>query len=93
MTVSITISIIVSFTTLTHGYVFSRESPESRDLVDPVVSVDPPDPWDPLAWPEPLARVDARYGKTKHTRHASTVFGSTITSVRIYSNHCQDPLL
>ena len=33
---------------------------ESRDLLAPVVSVDPLDPWDPLAWPEPLARLDAR---------------------------------
>lgn len=32
----------------------------SRELVDLPVSVDPPDPWDPLAWPEPPVRLDAR---------------------------------
>lgn len=25
------------------------------------VSVDLPDPWDPLAWPEPLESLDVRY--------------------------------
>ena len=37
---------------------------ESRDLLDPVVSVDLPDPWDLLDSQEPQARLDVRYGKT-----------------------------
>lgn len=30
----------------------------------PVVSADLPDPWDPLAWLEPLASLDVRYEET-----------------------------
>jgi len=64
--------------------------------VDPVVSVDPPDPWDPLAWPEPLARLDARYGKTNipvmHLLCSDVLYpvlGPTLTTVRIHcSNQC-----
>lgn len=41
-----------------------RESQESREELVPVVSVDLLDPWDPPAWLDPLASLDARYETT-----------------------------
>ena len=40
---------------------FFRESPESRDLLEWLVSVDLPDPLDPPDWLVLLARLDVRY--------------------------------
>lgn len=36
----------------------------SLDLLAPVVSVDLPDPADPLDWLEPLVSLDVRYEET-----------------------------
>ena len=36
-----------------------------------MVSVDLPDPWDPLDWVEPKARLDVRYGTT--TAHENKI--------------------
>lgn len=38
-----------------------RERQESREELVPLVSVDLLDPWDPLAWLDPLVSLDARY--------------------------------
>jgi len=37
---------------------------ESLEHLAPVVSVDLPDPVDPLDWVEPLVRLDVRYEET-----------------------------
>lgn len=41
-----------------------REKQESREELVPLVSVDLLDPWDPLAWLDPLVSLDVRYGTT-----------------------------
>lgn len=47
-----------------HSVVFLRVSPESRDLLAWLVSVDPLDPLDPLDCLVPLERLVVRYKVT-----------------------------
>lgn len=50
----------------------------------PVVSVDLPDPWDPLDWLEPLVSLDVRYEETSCTCRLRFSVRLIYTGVRMY---------